>query len=127
MLSEAAIRPSLTRSTVVAVSHQRLSVQIGGQKLELPWKSVRGISAGHIPVAAGAWHLALTIDVQVDAGEHVLIATEVDRAWAALTAVLPEVLDVPPIDMWAPVVLARAVPLSIYERPGAENGRAGLH
>ncbi|MEE4455085.1 hypothetical protein V2S85_25895 [Novosphingobium resinovorum] len=118
----------MTRSTVIAVSHQRLSVQIGDKQLELPWKSVRGISAGHIPVAAGAWHLALTIDVQVDAGELVLIATEADRVWAALTAVLPEVLeDLPLIDMWAPVVLAGAVPLSIYDRPGAEKGRAGLH
>lgn len=90
-MSETAIRPNSPRVTIAAASHHGLILQIDREKLELPWTGVRGVTAGHVPAAAGAWHLALALALDVEAVslEHLLIATEADRVWAALTAVTP--------------------------------------
>ncbi|AXB75876.1 hypothetical protein [Novosphingobium sp. P6W] len=121
-MSETAIRPNSPRVTIAATSHHGLIVQIDREKLELPWTGVRVVSAGHVPAAAGAWHLALALEVEADSLEHLLIATEADRVWAALTAMLPLVFqDMPPIDAWAPVVLASSAPLSLLDQPSGKR------
>lgn len=106
---------------ITAVSRQALSLEINGGKFTVPWVAVCGISVGRVPIGDDIWHLALAIDIEIAAAEHVVIVSELAPIWSSLTGILSKVFsDVGAVASWGPRALTASSPLSLYDRPDAK-------
>jgi hypothetical protein len=108
------------RNEVVGATEGELILRIGDRDEVAPWLVVTGISAARMKRDRNndQWILVLAFELEMDGYEHVLLLTETEPAWVAITAALPSALPgIAPFEVWGVELLTASAPLELFQRP----------
>ena len=107
------------RNEVVGGTERGLTLRIGDGDEVAPWSAVTGVSAARIRHYRDndQWILVLAFEVEMGGYEHILLLTETEPAWVAVTAILPGALPgIVPFEVWGVELLTAAAPLELFQR-----------
>ena len=107
------------RNEVVGATERGLTLRIGDGDEVAPWSAVTGVSAARIRHYRDndQWILVLAFEVEMGGYEHILLLTETEPAWVAVTAILPGALPgIVLFEVWGVELLTAAAPLELFQR-----------